>query len=115
MIRRPVIETAGGLFSPLTDDGGTNAELVRRIEGGRLVLVAADRLGVLHDVEACRRAAVATGLTVDAIVSNRMLELLDESVGTNLEDLRARSTCPVVGFDGELDAQAAATLRALLA
>jgi dethiobiotin synthetase len=36
----------------------------------RVVLVAPDRLGVLHDVGACTRAAAATGLAIDGIILN---------------------------------------------
>ncbi len=67
-----LVETAGGLFSPLNDDGDTNAELVGSVPGAKIVLVARNRLGVLHDVEACRRAflgrfcvVVLSGPTVD--------------------------------------------------
>jgi dethiobiotin synthetase len=49
------VELAGGLFSPLGDDT-TNAELVRRLAPNAILLVAPDRLGVLHDVGAVLRA-----------------------------------------------------------
>lgn len=110
-----VVETAGGLFSPLDDEGGTNAELVRAIDGSKTILVAANRLGVLHDVEACVRGAGAGGWALDVVVANTMLELLDdESVATNVEDLRARTRAPVLAFDGELDEATARALTALV-
>ncbi len=46
-----LVETAGGLFSPLAP-GCTNATLVGVLEPDVLLLVAPDRLGVLHDVTA---------------------------------------------------------------
>lgn len=46
-----VIETAGGLFSPLSPSA-TNATLVTALEPSVMLLVAPDRLGVLHDVTA---------------------------------------------------------------
>lgn len=51
-----VVETAGGLFTPLTDDGRTNADWVRGCLPAEVVLVAANRLGCLHEVIACHRA-----------------------------------------------------------
>lgn len=47
-----IIETAGGLLSPL-GDGHTNLDLARSLDPTTLLLVAQDRLGVLHDVTAC--------------------------------------------------------------
>ncbi|HHH11017.1 MAG TPA: dethiobiotin synthase [Sorangium sp.] len=44
-----VIETAGGLMSPL-NEGTANLELVERITADGVVVVVADRLGALHDV-----------------------------------------------------------------
>jgi dethiobiotin synthetase len=46
-----VIETAGALLSPLTASL-TNLDLVVALEPTKVVLVAPDRLGVLHDVTA---------------------------------------------------------------
>lgn len=46
-----VIETAGGLFSPLSPSA-TNATLVKALAPSVMLLVAPNRLGVLHDVTA---------------------------------------------------------------
>jgi dethiobiotin synthase len=77
-----VLETAGGLFSPMTDDE-TNADWLDRVAPDLLVLVASNRLGVLHDVEACRRASkrtidcvVLTGAAPDASVATNRLEIV---------------------------------------
>jgi len=56
------VETAGGLFSPLTDKGFTNADLVTALAPAALVLVAPDRLGVLHDLTATLGLAATRGL-----------------------------------------------------
>lgn len=45
-----LVETAGGLFSPL-DETRTMADLVLALAPDAVVLVAADRLGVLHEVQ----------------------------------------------------------------
>jgi dethiobiotin synthetase len=44
-----VIETAGGLFSPLGHDA-TNFELTQALRPHAVLLVAPDRLGVLHEL-----------------------------------------------------------------
>lgn len=72
-----VVETAGGLFTP------PNPEIVRALLPAAVVLVAPDRLGVLHDVTACVRAAdvpiVAIALSAPAAP--------DASTGTNAREL----------------------------
>jgi dethiobiotin synthetase len=80
-----IIETAGGLFSPLTSRQ-TNADLARALPDARLLLVAPDRLGVLHDVTACLLAARASGLQIRAIVLS-LPGVGDSSTGTNAMEL----------------------------
>jgi dethiobiotin synthetase len=80
-----VVEMAGGLFTPLDDDGATNADLVRKLPGAELLLVAPNRLGVLHDVGACRRAAEACGLAIAAVVLTG--EGTDASATSNFAEL----------------------------
>ncbi len=81
-----VVEVAGGLFSPLTDEM-TNATWLRTLKNmPRIVLVAPDRLGVLHDTYATVRAAAAEGLTIDTVVLSAP-ETADESTGTNAGEL----------------------------
>lgn len=46
-----LVETAGALLSPI-DRGRTNLDLVRALKPNYVLLVAPDRLGVLHDVSA---------------------------------------------------------------
>src|SRR5579872_6723621 len=59
-------ELAGGLFSPLSDTE-TNADLAKALRPDVLLLVAPDRLGVLHDLIAATRAAQAGSLRVDGV------------------------------------------------
>jgi dethiobiotin synthetase len=80
-----VLELPGGLFSPLADRF-TNADLVRKLVGCRVVLVAPDRLGVLHDVIAAVRAAAAEGVEVDALVLSEPANA-DASTGRNAGEL----------------------------
>lgn len=80
-----VIETAGGLFSPL-GPGLTNLDLTRALRPTKVVLVAADRLGVLHDVTAALGLASARGCTIDATVLSAP-EASDLSTGSNAAEL----------------------------
>jgi len=93
-----VVEGAGGLLSPLTSDLAFDTLFARW--KARLVVVAADRLGVLNHVRLTVAAAGATGLSVQAIVLNAVEPgVRDASAGTNLEVLRELlPAVPVVPF-----------------
>jgi 8-amino-7-oxononanoate synthase len=91
-----VLETAGGAFSPLSATQ-SNAAWIEFFPSSQVVLVVPDRLGVLHDVEACLRAleslrpsrgAERRRPIVDAIVLSAP-ERPDESTGHNAEELRS--------------------------
>ena len=64
-----LVETAGGLCTPLNDTE-TNLELVAALEPCVFVLVAADRLGALHDVVCAVRAASASFRPPDIVCLN---------------------------------------------
>ena len=82
-----VVELAGGLFSPF-DGNRSNADVVRALGSDTHVLVAPNRLGVLHDVRAALLAARAEGLTVDAlIVTHPSAASGDVSRDTNAREL----------------------------
>jgi dethiobiotin synthetase len=88
-----LVELPGGLFSPVSDTD-LNADLVRRLAPDAVLLIAPDRLGVLHDVlavvEACERRALAlTGIVLMAP------EVVDASTGLNVDDLRGFTDVPV--------------------
>jgi dethiobiotin synthetase len=91
--RPDLIETAGGLFSPL-GAGITNLDLVLGLAPAHVLLVAPDRLGVLHDVGATLRGAKAAGLTAGVIVLSEPAES-DESTGTNAGELAGVLGIPV--------------------
>lgn len=80
-----VVELPGGLYTPLTDSA-FNADLVKVIAPRHLVLVAADRLGVLHDVICAFRAAQSDGLSISAVAVNAPA-YPDASTGTNALEL----------------------------
>jgi len=90
-----VVELAGGLFSPLTN-ALSNADLAVRLAPDTLLLVAPDRLGVLHDVAATTRAASTVPLRIDGIVLLAP-EHADPSTGRNAGELPHVTTVPVLG------------------
>ena len=110
-----VVELPGGLFSPLTD-ALVNADLVERLRPDRVLLVAPNRLGVLHDVRAVFEAARARGLRLDGVVLSAVLTP-DASAPTNAAELILTSGLPLLavlprGTIAEL--AASAPVRALL-
>ena len=82
-----IIETAGGLLSPLAP-GITNLDLVRLLAPDVILLVGVDRLGVLHDVTACLLALNSSpGLLPTPVVVLQAPEVADGSTSTNAEEL----------------------------
>jgi dethiobiotin synthetase len=80
-----LVELAGGLFSPLSEST-LNIDLMRQLEPDFSVLVAPDRLGVLHDVLAATRAAESLGTALSAVVAMAP-ETSDGSTGRNILEL----------------------------
>jgi len=92
-----VVELAGGLFSPLARNL-TNADVAALLQPDAHLLVAPDRLGVLHDVTAAVRAARAT--TPRAAPTGIVLvtpAAPDLSTGTNAAELAEVTDVPVLG------------------
>ena len=90
-----LIEGAGGLFTPLSQTT-TNVALVKCLLPALVLLVAPDRLGVLHDVGACVVAARASGLHISAVVLSAP-STPDASTGSNAEELERLGLGPVAG------------------
>ena len=89
-----LVELPGGLFTPLA--GQTlNVDFAARLRPDDLLLVAPDRLGVLHEVLATTRAAGAAGVPIRGIVLVAP-ERPDASTGANDEDLGAYTSIPVL-------------------
>ncbi len=80
------IETAGGAFSPLSPQH-TNVDLALSLHPDFVILVAADRLGVLHDVGAVVPALKSRGVSVQHIILSEA-SLPDPSTGTNCGELQ---------------------------
>lgn len=88
-----IIETAGGLFSPL-GPGLTNVDMVSALQPDRLILVSLDRLGVLHDLTTCLLALQATLADVPSpVVVLQAPETPDASTGSNATELLALGIC----------------------
>jgi dethiobiotin synthetase len=85
------VESAGGLFSPL-DDRTTNHDLARALAGAML-LVAPNRIGVLHDIGATVRAA-----GIKPVIALSDVEHPDPSSATNAAEIQrlglARAVVP---------------------
>lgn len=90
-----VIETAGGVFSPLSESA-TNFELACTLGEACWILVAPDRLGVLHDVTSTLRAMAALGRRPDLLVLSAPAQP-DLSTGSNAAELRRLGlTSPII-------------------
>lgn len=88
------VELPGGLFTPLAP-GLSNADVAVALRPDAVLLVAPDRLGVLHDVGAATRAALALGLAITGVILVTP-ELADDSTGTNAAELAHVTRIPVV-------------------
>lgn len=99
-VARLLVESAGGLYSPLSDRE-TNADVARALAAVapvKVLLVAPDRLGVLHDVAATLRAAHADGIVVACVALSAPAHP-DASTGTNAAELvRVGAAREVVTF-----------------
>jgi len=80
-----VIESAGGVFSPLSAVA-TNFDLARALEPAIWVLVAADALGVLHELSATLQAMRARHRMPDHVVLS-CARPPDASTGSNTHEL----------------------------
>lgn len=94
-----IVEGAGGLFSPL-GDGYTNADLAADLNA-TLVIVAENRLGVIHQVVATTLAAQHYGkerrLKIAGVVLNHPTSQTDPSTDSNLCELPRYCNVPVIG------------------
>ena len=92
-----VVETAGGLFSPL-GFGTTNCELAQLLRPDMTIVVACDRLGVLHDLTTTLALAAARGLGPTGVVLSSPA-VADTSTGRNAAELATlRIANPVAVF-----------------
>jgi dethiobiotin synthetase len=91
-----IVEGAGGLFSPLAD-GLLNIDLAKQFDSAKLLIVAANRLGVIHQVLATCEAGKQNGITPSGIILCQPTPDSDESVSTNRAEIERYSDVPVIG------------------
>ena len=84
-----IIETAGALLSPLSSTQ-SNLDLTRALKPHHILLVAPDRLGVLHDIKATLHAlrTLAPELPTPTVLL-QPTSTPDTSTGTNAAELQA--------------------------
>ena len=95
-----LIEGAGGLFSPIADDT-TYADFIgvlraRLGDALRVLLVAPDRLGVLHDLRATTLAARLVGAPLTALALSAPASA-DASTGRNAAEVQHLLLGPLAG------------------
>jgi dethiobiotin synthetase len=105
-----IIETAGGLFSPL-GNGLTNFDLLRGLCADVVILVAPDRLGVLHELTATLGLAEARGGPEFAVVLSTPPSR-DASTGRNAAEITELGIAHPVAVFPRADERAAATIAA---
>jgi dethiobiotin synthetase len=89
-----VIEGAGGLLSPLSQSL-LNSDLAAKLDA-ELIIVAANRLGVIHQVLSTVLAAKALRLPVLGIVLNCTSERADDSVQSNAATIASFTKVPIL-------------------
>lgn len=89
-----VIEGAGGLLSPLSETQ-LNSDIADKLDT-ELVIVAANRLGVIHQVLATVLAAKALGLPVLGVILNQSSERTDPSLATNAATIAKFTSVPLL-------------------
>ena len=93
---RDLILLFGGLFSPLAD-GLLNIDLAKQFDSAKLLIVAANRLGVIHQVLATCEASKQQGSAPSGIILCQPTPDSDESVLTNHAEIERYSDVPVIG------------------
>jgi dethiobiotin synthetase len=91
-----LVEGAGGWRVPLAFDPPWSMVDLARAVGGEVVVVAANRLGVLNHTLLTLEAVRADGCRARAVVLNDASDAPDRSTRWNLEDLRRLTQVPVV-------------------
>ncbi len=102
------VESAGGLFSPISESE-TNFDIAKLLDAP-LLLVAPDRIGVLHDITATVRAA-----NIEPVIALSAPAVADASTGTNAAEIRLlRLAREVIEFPRATPAASLAAAEACL-
>ena len=102
-----IVEGAGGHFSPLAD-GMLNIDLAQQLNAP-VIVVAANRLGAIHQTLATCEAAAKRGIQPMGIVLCDPTGTADDSANSNSEQIQKYCSVPILGsvpFNGtEEDAE----------
>jgi dethiobiotin synthetase len=102
-----IVEGAGGLFSPLANDM-LNIDLVQQLDAS-VVVVAANRLGAIHQTLSTCEAAAKRGIQPIGIVLCDPTGAADDSANSNSKQIEKHCSVPILGtipFNGtEQDAE----------
>lgn len=90
-----IMEGAGGLFSPLAD-GTLNIDLIQQLET-TVVVVAANRLGAIHQTLSTCEAAAQRGILPVGIVLCDPAGTADESARSNAQQIQQYCSVPILG------------------
>ncbi|MEM9587838.1 MAG: dethiobiotin synthase [Planctomycetota bacterium] len=82
-----IVEGAGGLFSPIAE-GMLNIDFCKQLHEPELLLVAPNRLGVIHECVSTVDAARHHGVVPSGILLNQIDATPDASVETNAESVQ---------------------------
>jgi dethiobiotin synthetase len=93
-----LVELPGGAFSPFSETHRA-ADFARALPSVRALLVAPDRLGVLHDLGATCLACAALGLPLEGIVLSAP-PVPDDSTGRNRPEVPLVTDVPVLASFG---------------
>ena len=99
-----IVEGAGGLFSPLAD-GILNIDLAKRFDAS-LVIVAANRLGAIHQTLSTCEAAFQRGVQPMGIILCDPTGSADDSMASNALQIEKYCAVPILGnipFQGTED------------
>ncbi len=90
-----LVELAGGLFTPIAPKL-RNVDVLAMLDPTTTLLVAPNRLGVLHDVGAALAGATHVGARID-VVGLIATDTPDDSTDTNARELRRFVDVPIAG------------------
>lgn len=94
-----IVEGSGGLMSPLAN-GVLNVDLAKQFERFKLIVVAANRLGAIHQTLATCAAARHAGVEPTGIILCQVDSIPDASTVSNATEIAEYSDVPVLGSVG---------------
>lgn len=90
-----IVEGAGGMFSPLAD-GVLNIDLIKKFVTPSVFIVAADRLGAIHQTLATIHASRSQGVDPVGVILCDPTGNADASTQTNAQQIAAYTDVPII-------------------